>query len=381
MANQHVNKVAVNGKTVLDLSGDTVYPGMLAKGITAHDKSGAKITGTLQVPASEERTVELSMPSGNQVILPTSGKVMRKVTVQKPTTLLPGNVKKGVVIGGVTGTLEASSSGGAKETWVLNEKVALPKSVIEWGESVTYSISFVTRIVSTSTEAVTLKHYNNISFRVDIDGTEPMLYQLLYDSYLIAGTNNSDGVLDLHRPQNFILTFDAPPTGDLLTWLQANGVKQPDDTAVQDTKALTITSNGTVSVTPDAPYDALKKVDVTVNVASGGGGGETTSLTVNTDADNVGASLFCLWQTSDGWMGTATFDSVTNFTIPNVIVGGYVIFTRDPASAELYFSVVHATGVEDVYVDAVNAEFDVPNAALVMQVTAPSPSFYLLLKT
>ena len=40
--------------------------------------------------------------------------------------------------------------------------------------------------------------------------------------------------------------------------------------AVQDTKALTITSNGTVSVTPDAPYDALKKVDVTVNVASGG---------------------------------------------------------------------------------------------------------------
>lgn len=261
MANQHVNKVAVNGKTVLDLSGDTVYPGMLAKGITAHDKSGAKITGTLQVPASEERTVELSMPSGNQVILPTSGKVMRKVTVQKPTTLLPGNIKKGVVIGGVTGTLEASS------------------------------------------------------------------------------------------------------------------------VSVQPSKSVTITSNGTVSVTPDAPYDALKKVDVTVNVASGGGGGETTSLTVNTDADNVGASLFCLWQTSDGWMGTATFDSVTNFTIPNVIVGGYVIFTRDPASAELYFSVVHATGVEDVYVDAVNAEFDVPNAALVMQVTAPSPSFYLLLKT
>lgn len=44
--------------------------------------------------------------------------------------------------------------------------------------------------------------------------------------------------------------------------------------SVQDTKALTITSNGTISVTPDAPYDALKKVDVTVDVASGGGGGD-----------------------------------------------------------------------------------------------------------
>ena len=110
MANPYVNKVAVNGKTVLDLSGDTVYPGMLAKGITAHDKSGAKITGTLEVPATEERTVELSMPSGDQVIQPTSGKVMRKVTVQKPVTLLPENIKKDVVIGGVIGTLEGGGA-------------------------------------------------------------------------------------------------------------------------------------------------------------------------------------------------------------------------------------------------------------------------------
>ena len=51
--------------------------------------------------------------------------------------------------------------------------------------------------------------------------------------------------------------------------------------SVQPTKALTITSNGTVSVTPDAPYDALKKVDVTVNVASGGGGVGTCKLTIN----------------------------------------------------------------------------------------------------
>ena len=109
MADAHVNKVTVNGKTVLALSGDTVYQGMLAKGITAHDKSGAKITGTLDVPATEERAVELSMPSGDQVIQPTSGKVMRKVTVQKPATLLPENIKEDVVIGGVTGTMEDGS--------------------------------------------------------------------------------------------------------------------------------------------------------------------------------------------------------------------------------------------------------------------------------
>ena len=50
------------------------------------------------------------MPYGNQVILPTSGKVMRKVTIQKPDTLLSENIKKDVVIGGVTGTLEDGGS-------------------------------------------------------------------------------------------------------------------------------------------------------------------------------------------------------------------------------------------------------------------------------
>lgn len=64
----------------------------------------------MEVLATEERTVELSMPYGNQVILPTSGKVMRKVTIQKPDTLLSENIKKDVVIGGVTGTLEDGGS-------------------------------------------------------------------------------------------------------------------------------------------------------------------------------------------------------------------------------------------------------------------------------
>ena len=46
MANQYVNKVIVNGVTKIDLTGDTVTPSTLIKGATAHDKSGAPITGT-----------------------------------------------------------------------------------------------------------------------------------------------------------------------------------------------------------------------------------------------------------------------------------------------------------------------------------------------
>ena len=40
--------------------------------------------------------------------------------------------------------------------------------------------------------------------------------------------------------------------------------------AVQPSKALTVTSNGTTTITPDAPYDAIKQVDLTVNVSGGG---------------------------------------------------------------------------------------------------------------
>lgn len=65
----------------------------------------------MEVLATEERTVELSMPSGNQVILPTSSKGMRKVAIQKPDTLLSENIKKDVVIGGVTGALLAPPTG------------------------------------------------------------------------------------------------------------------------------------------------------------------------------------------------------------------------------------------------------------------------------
>lgn len=42
-----VNKVIANGEVLIDLTGDTVTAGSLKKGVTAHDKAGEIITGTL----------------------------------------------------------------------------------------------------------------------------------------------------------------------------------------------------------------------------------------------------------------------------------------------------------------------------------------------
>lgn len=41
-----VNKVSINGTTVLDLTADTVTPETLSRGVTAHNAAGELITGT-----------------------------------------------------------------------------------------------------------------------------------------------------------------------------------------------------------------------------------------------------------------------------------------------------------------------------------------------
>ena len=46
-----VNKVVYNGETLIDLTSDTVEPGSLLNGVTAHDKAGNKITGSVVVPS------------------------------------------------------------------------------------------------------------------------------------------------------------------------------------------------------------------------------------------------------------------------------------------------------------------------------------------
>lgn len=51
------NKVVYAGKTLIDLTEDTVTPAALKSGVTAHDASGAKITGTLDTTPPEESDI------------------------------------------------------------------------------------------------------------------------------------------------------------------------------------------------------------------------------------------------------------------------------------------------------------------------------------
>ena len=150
--------------------------------------------------------------------------------------------------------------------------------------------------------------------------------------------------------------------------------------SVQDTKAVTITSNGTVSVTPDAPYDAMKKVDVTVDVASGGGSGEITSVDVYGRSDTLNMHVSCIWQTENGWVSTNEFSVIYDdflFTIENVLVGGYIIFTKDPTDLA-FFHVEDLNGVEVLDVNpAPGSMTTITNASIVIKVINMNSSFRL----
>ena len=127
------NVAAGTKKATLQLStqgAKTVTPSASAQTVVA---GGKFVTGNVTVAAvpTETKTVALSMANGNQVISRSSTKYLSTVTVQKPATLLPENIKSGVNIGGVVGTLESGETLGDTATFTVElQGDAVPDAVI-----------------------------------------------------------------------------------------------------------------------------------------------------------------------------------------------------------------------------------------------------------
>ena len=136
MPNKYINKLVVGNETKFDLTADTVTADKLLKDITAHDKSGAPITGTCTYDADTQdataavaeilegktayaRGTKLTgtMPNKGAV----SGTIATKETYTIPmgfhdgsgtvsidatelAKIIPANIKSGVSILGETGT-------------------------------------------------------------------------------------------------------------------------------------------------------------------------------------------------------------------------------------------------------------------------------------
>lgn len=170
--NQYINKFVYHGDTKFDLTGDTITASDLASGVTAHDKSGAPITGTntfdsdtsedtaavaeiLSGKTAHARGAQLTgtMPNRGAVTgiisevaeeysIPQgyhdgSGKV--KIDPVEQAKIIPGNIKAGVEILGETGTYagEAISVQSKTATPTNTQQVITPDAGYDYLSQVT----------------------------------------------------------------------------------------------------------------------------------------------------------------------------------------------------------------------------------------------------
>lgn len=139
--NSYNSKVIFNGDVLMDLTGDTVTADKLLKGITAHGKDGAPITGTCDWDAAtgdataagtEILSEKTAYVKGKKVsgTMPNRGAVAGKISTKagaytvpqgyhdgsgkvtidstEQAKLIPSNVREGVTILGVEGTMSGS---------------------------------------------------------------------------------------------------------------------------------------------------------------------------------------------------------------------------------------------------------------------------------
>ena len=150
----------------------------------------SKATIITNVPSTptEEKTVDLSMASGNQVITPTSGKVLSKVTITKPSTMLATNIKKDVNIGGVVGTYEG---------------VILPtyNGLLRFASAPTISLSNSTLNITAVDNATSYAIYSNNTLLTTITTTSVDLSTLITTAgtYTIYAIAKATGYVDSEK--------------------------------------------------------------------------------------------------------------------------------------------------------------------------------------
>lgn len=93
------------------------------------DVSILGVTGSMQ-GAKEEQNKTVTFNSDGQEVTPDTNKVLNKVTINKPSTLIPGNIRKDVVVAGVTGTYEGSGGTSLFEEYDLGGGSSNPAQLV-----------------------------------------------------------------------------------------------------------------------------------------------------------------------------------------------------------------------------------------------------------
>lgn len=196
-----INKVVYGGKTLIDLTGDTVTADKLLEGVTAHGKDGEVVTGacTFDVDSNDANAAvaevlkgKTAYARGTKIVgtMPNNGAVTGtiktltesyvitqgyhdgsgKVAIsdEEQAKIIASNIKKGISILGVMGSYEAASSGGSSENNceaylvdVLNPTVSFKKAS---GTIKAYGYAYATTKQSWGSKTTTVYAFNGTNY-------------------------------------------------------------------------------------------------------------------------------------------------------------------------------------------------------------------------
>lgn len=153
--------------------------------VPEHIKKGETIAG---VPGefigdTEEVTVELSMADGDQVIEPSAEeKVLSKVIIKKPETLVPENIPVGIIIGGVEGAREEGGGGDGDMAGLITRVITeYTSDIASVGDYAFYKCTALTKVDLPNLSKIGEYGFAYCSALSEINA--PILYELSHRAF------------------------------------------------------------------------------------------------------------------------------------------------------------------------------------------------------
>lgn len=334
-----VNKVVFGAVSIMDITDSTVTKETLAEGVTAYDKSGEKITGTMKqaTPKTQEKTV--TPTTSQQSVTPDSGyDGLSKVTVNAMPTATQATPSITVSSAGLI-TAKATQSAGYVAS---GTKSATKQLTVQAAKTITPSTSSQTAVASGryTTGAVTVAAIPSTYVKPTATKSATTYTPSTSNQTIAAGTYCS-GVQTIKGDAN--LKAENIKSG--VTIFGVSGAAETGEDVTDETNAYT-----TKLASLETAITALETELAGKASGGSGGGGGVSTCTVTVTLINSGGDLFTIGYhalNDNGEIEYTQMTDINNKTASVICVCGTAVEVQAGVNLSMYtYSIINGTVIE-----------------------------------